>query len=222
METLNYLAARISADRAEAFLVELLNSDLGSEFIPGDPKRAARLWERFNDLLPKNLRIGAKPYEPIVIAAVGSGKEISAGCLKALRRARLFLAAAWRAPSALVREVFLFRLIGLYMQGDDPDFLFRGGYATEDVDEDARRGIDGFCLVLIRAFHALDRMRYCLNPECPAPYFFAKKRRQRYCTEECAGAGQRELKRVWWAEHGDAWRKAREASSKKSRRIRGK
>jgi hypothetical protein len=90
------------------------------------------------------------------------------------------------------------------------------------VDEDARRGIDGFCLVLIRAFHALDRMRYCLNPECPAPYFFAKKRRQRYCTEECAGAGQRELKRVWWAEHGDAWRKAREASSKKSRRIRGK
>jgi hypothetical protein len=220
METLNYLAARISADRAEAFLVELLNSDLGSGFIAVNPKRAARLWERFNDLLPKNLRIGAKPYEPMVIAAVGSGKEMSAGCLKALRRARLFLAAAWRAPSALVREVF--RLIGLYLQGDDPDFLFRGGYAAEYMDEDARRGIDGFCLALIRAFHALDRMRYCLNPECPAPYFFAKKRRQRYCTEECAGAGQRELKRAWWAEHGDAWRKAREASSKKSRRKRGK
>jgi hypothetical protein len=90
------------------------------------------------------------------------------------------------------------------------------------VDEDARRGIDGFCLVLIRAFHALDRMRYCLNPECPAPYFFAKKRRQKYCTEECAGAGQRESKRIWWAEHGTEWRETRKKRAKRAAKPLGK
>jgi len=222
MDTLNHLAARISADKAEEFLVELLNSQVTNEFFPGDPKRAERFFERFNDLLPKNLWFGSKPYEPIVIAAVGAGKQVGAACLRALRRARLFLAAAWRSPTALAREVFLLRLIALYLQIDEPQASTSVGYNAEYADAEVRRGIDGFCLVLIRALHVLDRMRYCLNPECPAPYFFAKKRRQKYCTEECAGAGQRELKRVWWAEHGDAWRRARKASSKKARRKRGK
>jgi len=37
-----------------------------------------------------------------------------------------------------------------------------------------------------------DRARHCLNPECPAPYFFARKKGQKYCSSKCAAPAQRE------------------------------
>ncbi len=46
-----------------------------------------------------------------------------------------------------------------------------------------------------------DRAKHCQNPECPAPYFIAAKRWQKYCSEECAGPALRESKRRWWAEN---------------------
>lgn len=61
-----------------------------------------------------------------------------------------------------------------------------------------------------------DRARYCPNPDCPAPYFFAKRKNQRYCSEICAAPAQREMKRKWWAEHGEEWRAAR-AGKKQSK-----
>jgi hypothetical protein len=63
--------------------------------------------------------------------------------------------------------------------------------------------------------------RYCGNPECPAPYFFASRKNQRYCSEICAAPAQRELKRKWWAEHGEEWRAARQ-EKKSSKREGGK
>jgi hypothetical protein len=45
------------------------------------------------------------------------------------------------------------------------------------------------------------RARRCLNPECPAPFFLAKKKRQIFCGEECAKPAQRESKRKWWREN---------------------
>jgi hypothetical protein len=61
-------------------------------------------------------------------------------------------------------------------------------------------------LHLLRSAH---RALVCPNPECPTPYFFRKKRRQRYCSESCSGAGQREAKRKWWTAKGEDWRKER-------------
>ncbi len=37
--------------------------------------------------------------------------------------------------------------------------------------------------------------RHCANPECPAPYFIAKKKSYRYCATKCAASGEREAKR---------------------------
>lgn len=67
-----------------------------------------------------------------------------------------------------------------------------------------------------------DRARYCGNPECDAPYFIAKRKNQRYCSEKCAGHGQRELKRSWWAEHGEEWRKGRQSNQQVNRGKSGK
>ena len=88
--------------------------------------------------------------------------------------------------------------------------------------------IDEFALVLLRAMHIADRMRYCQNPSCPAPYFLAKRRSQKYCSDACSLPAQREFKRAWWQDHGEEWRakraKKKEAKrgSRKSQRKRGK
>jgi hypothetical protein len=46
-----------------------------------------------------------------------------------------------------------------------------------------------------------DKIRRCPNPTCPAPYFFATKRAQKFCSTPCAEPAQREAKRRWWSEN---------------------
>ncbi len=46
-----------------------------------------------------------------------------------------------------------------------------------------------------------DRMGYCRNPECPAPYFLAKRRDQKYCSDICATPAKKAAKLKWWHEH---------------------
>jgi hypothetical protein len=64
------------------------------------------------------------------------------------------------------------------------------------------------------------RETYCQNPDCLAPYYFAKRRSQRYCSDACAKPAQREFKRQWWAEHGEEWRAQKQGkkTSKKGRK----
>ena len=46
-----------------------------------------------------------------------------------------------------------------------------------------------------------ERARRCSNPECPAPYFFATKKGQKYCSSKCSAPAQRDQKRRWWREN---------------------
>jgi hypothetical protein len=46
-----------------------------------------------------------------------------------------------------------------------------------------------------------DKIRRCPNSTCPAPYFFATKRAQKFCSASCAEPAQREAKRRWWNEN---------------------
>jgi hypothetical protein len=52
------------------------------------------------------------------------------------------------------------------------------------------------------AFHYLGQQMehalHCANPECPAPYFFATKKNQQYCSPECAEPARRASKLRWW------------------------
>jgi hypothetical protein len=47
----------------------------------------------------------------------------------------------------------------------------------------------------------LHRVLYCPGAECPAPYFFRKKKGQRYCTDACAVPAMLAGKRRWWTEN---------------------
>jgi hypothetical protein len=55
--------------------------------------------------------------------------------------------------------------------------------------------------------------RKCENSECTAPYFFIRKKGQKYCTAECALPAQRKAKSEWWARN-------REEQTKKRRQDR--
>jgi len=44
-------------------------------------------------------------------------------------------------------------------------------------------------------------LRICGNPECPARYFVADRRDQKYCSDTCAAPAKREAKLRWWDHH---------------------
>lgn len=50
-----------------------------------------------------------------------------------------------------------------------------------------------------------DRMRMCRNRDCPAPYFVAGRRDQRYCSAECAAPAKLAAKRRCWHLHKREW-----------------
>jgi hypothetical protein len=73
-----------------------------------------------------------------------------------------------------------------------------------------------FCMDLVT--RPVDQMKMCGCPECPTPFFIARHLRQRFCSEKCAGWGQRQLKKEWWAQYGESWR--RERAKTKARKVR--
>ena len=54
-----------------------------------------------------------------------------------------------------------------------------------------------------------DSAKYCGNPQCAEPYFFADRPNQKYCSPECGKHGQREAKRRYWGKSGKARRHQR-------------
>lgn len=63
-----------------------------------------------------------------------------------------------------------------------------------------------------------DRAKVCGNPECPAPYFVARKAIQRYCSPDCLKVFQQQWSRDWWERVGK-FRRARKTTPKKDRRA---
>ncbi len=117
-------------------------------------------------------------------------------------------------------------------EGAKPEGAFGSGYEVwAEVLRKERQNLqkiwrasdaDGFAQVLLRAFEIADRMRRCPNPDCPAPYFIAQRRSQKYCSDACALPAQREFKRDWWREHGSSWRrkgKSRVATNRRPSRV---
>jgi hypothetical protein len=56
------------------------------------------------------------------------------------------------------------------------------------------------------------RARFC--EKCDAK-FIARRTAQKYCSTDCSENMQRQLKRRWWAEHGETWRRERRPSKSK-------
>ena len=78
-------------------------------------------------------------------------------------------------------------------------------------------GACDFQRALYLLFRESWRARVC--EQCDAK-FIAKRKAQKYCSSDCSENIQRELKRKWWAEHGETWRQRRKAGKHGSRKAR--
>jgi len=175
----------LSSRQLEEFLTELLNLRLS------DPAAVERFMSRFVD------DFGL--YEPDVL-------------VRSQNRLQFFLEniqAAWLEPNAKVRLWGWAIFKTQWANTRFPDL------SLSMHDEAGRKRFPplpqelGIDMAFDYLLNHHNRTRYCPNPECPAPYFFAKRHSQRYCSEKCAQAAEKETKRKWWAEHGPAWRKKR-------------
>lgn len=114
-------------------------------------------------------------------------------------------------------------------EGATLEDMFHTGYqvwkeALEKERQDiskmwAAADADAFAQVLLRAFEVADRLRRCPTSDCPAPYFIAQRRSQKYCSDACALPAQREFKRTWWREHGDSGRRRGAIPSRPTRSL---
>lgn len=74
----------------------------------------------------------------------------------------------------------------------------------------------------IRIAFLLDRKRgrtkVCQNPDCPAPYFLAKRKDQRICERgDCTAWAQRQWALSWWNKAGSKRRRDRQRGAKRKR-----
>jgi hypothetical protein len=187
----NKLLGVITQARAEAFLLRLANRDLEA-----DP-----MAERLRFTYPE---MGA-PF--------GTHLQLWS---EALRWVQVYLRLAWRAPDDRYREWCLYEMRRYWRDSTVVvAFHTEEPRITHDIFSAVPApGIDPSLVDKrmieppnITAFEAAafyfqsrigDLAKYCGNPHCREPYFIADKRSQKFCSEKCAGSGNRESKRKWW------------------------
>jgi hypothetical protein len=185
--------AGVSRSKARQFLQELANLRDGVD-------AANRFENNFNELLNKD------DSRTHILAEVECG-----GCEASPERAITLLddrygpllalreevRTIWTTPDLKVREwrIFLF--------GADPTVSVSLAAAIGPPDPTP------FQQALMHLLKCAATMTCCSNKECPAPYFFARRKSQKFCSDICALPAQREHKRRWWSRHGEKWRKRR-------------
>jgi hypothetical protein len=193
------LARKVGQREAETFAVELLNLDVDSQ----DAQR--RFCTKYAEMIP--VVTGAKsPQDEWINRTL---TDQGANRLWILRE---MLSRAWRMPTSWDREIALLQPLHVALS----DFHQRHdrGRPLPAMTAAAAKTIG----VLLRIQRATDRLRFCGNTSCLAPYFVATRITMKYCSLPCAGQGDRESKRKWWNEVGADRRN--EVLKKKKRRKR--
>jgi hypothetical protein len=71
-------------------------------------------------------------------------------------------------------------------------------------------------LLFIGIVHRSARFARCQNPDCPAHYFLAKRRSQKFCERgDCTAYAQRKYALKWWNDEGQKRRRAKRKSKAK-------
>jgi hypothetical protein len=125
---------------------------------------------------------------------------------------RAWLRKAWDAPDLRHQEWFIYKLREHYelWRYRAVDAVSHIGGPVEAPRSDGPPPLNEFERLMYHFQRIVDRARHCENPECPAPYFFAVKRGQRYCSSKCSAPAQRQAKLNWWRSKGNARRKSKQ------------
>lgn len=204
--------AVLSSSNLEQFLVELVNLSDDSAAVKRFVKRFANYGVADQRVvravfhLPDDFpfeKVSTMPFEEFLREYQATKREAIVPYLRNIFRA------TWHEPDSKVRE-----WAWAILRTDLARVSFSSQYLQlVDQSGQIRLPKPPPLLPLETAFEFLlrhyNRVRHCPNPDCPAPYFFAKRHTQRYCSEKCAQNGERATKRKWWAEHGTEWREER-------------
>jgi hypothetical protein len=124
-----------------------------------------------------------------------------------------FLRLAWDSPDSRHRDWYLFKardhyhhnrvFMPLWQKRMRQAADLRQEIDKPLTDEEDRARISppllgAFEQVMYYFQRISSRARHCPNPDCPAPYFLAKKKGQKYCSAKCSAPAQREQKKLWW------------------------
>jgi hypothetical protein len=185
----------------QAFVLDLANSQADREQL------AWRLGKFHPGMVPspEDIEATSKPggaFEP------GEAKQWLENCFWNLQ---LHLRHAWQQPKGYPRIAALadLRQLPWHLHRLFEQSIFEQN--RTDGSLPAFRAGRCWLNVYLAVHHAellddQDKMAVCANPGCCTPYFFAIRRGQRFCSEKCAGTGNREAKRRWWRKHGKQWR----------------
>lgn len=123
---------------------------------------------------------------------------------------RGYLRKAWDAPDSRHRDWYIFKVRDTYRfsteRGVWEPRRDAAGQPLDPSDQDLEQWnapppLTCFEQAMYHFHRISDRARHCANPECPAPYFFATKKGQKYCSVTCSAPAQREQKRRWWRQN---------------------
>lgn len=208
------LAPRVRAipvSRLRRFLIELAN--LGD----GD-KAVSRFCSRFRDMLPEpaNLESTIAQYAVRSKLPLPSGAQTGQMIWKSwYRPLRNWIRSAWLAEDERTKRWLLYPLLDteMYVSEGRAPWVSTICFLESRIDVQLASPRP-FEQALTYLMNSAKRTRHCKNPECPAPYFFADRRNQKYCSEVCALPEQRAFKRRWWQQNGKKWRENRERREK--------
>jgi hypothetical protein len=125
------------------------------------------------------------------------------------------LRAIWRAPDVRTKQWGIFRITQDFFQQGDRKLIHRPLADFSDMFLTGLKPPGRTERLLLEFMRWSELTRFCGNPDCPAPYFIAIRRTQKYCSVDCSEPAQREIKQKWWASNGRRWREARTKRPKK-------
>ena len=181
--------------------------------LDNDPVAVEAFERRYGDIIPSKWLVSTNS-KSIEEAAPGSLLSLidPRNLFYSTPSLRDALRAIWIAPDKRTKEWGVFRLIESAVISDTNPTPHTGSATFQIVDGHVvplppPTSLE-YCLRYL--LRNANKSVVCANVECPAPYFFAGRKSQKYCTEKCAQPAQRKFKQEWWAKNGKEWRHRRE------------
>jgi hypothetical protein len=185
--------ARVTIPQMRRFLVGLAN-------LMSDGKSIAKFQGQYNHFMPRRLSASAMGQATLLRIVFDNEIKVPIEIFMLQNGLRNI----WQAEDSRTKAWGIFRLIDeIEIQLANPPSLITLGALSWSSGK-------VMTLPAPSAFEqAMEYLRnnghlahVCANPECPAPYFLAIRKSQKYCNADCATPSQREFKRKWWVEHG--------------------
>jgi hypothetical protein len=200
------LLATVSASQAKQFLLELANlrEDVasGKRFFVSHGRLCPMLGRYMQSLIAEDLDRGkdAKPEDEQI------DEMLHEHWLLPLRDG---VRSIWSAPDLRTKQWGVLRILNETSFAEDESASFLWPYWNNPGKVASLPPPTAFELVLRYLIRSNVHAYLCANRDCSTPYFIASRRGQKYCSDACALPAQREFKRRWWNENGNAWRRER-------------